>query len=151
MWKRRVARKNTETSRMKVSLDTLPSQTAYPAGFWDTDPWLTPGCLSLIPQMWQRVWNKWICVLYNYRWSCYVTWKSYSIFFKWLFDPSDPRWPQINIWPHNIGRGSHVDAHVRVLGSCYVTWTSYSILVKMTFWPQWPQMTPRGHLTPLHR
>ena len=38
---------------------------------------------------------------------------------------------QIDIWPHNIDKGSQadqpVDQPVWVLWSCYVTWTSYSI------------------------
>ena len=25
------------------------------------------------------------------------------------FDPSDPKWPQIDTWPHNIGRESQDD------------------------------------------
>ena len=25
------------------------------------------------------------------------------------FDPSDPKWPQIDIWPHDIGRGFQDD------------------------------------------
>ena len=32
-----------------------------------------------------------------------------------------------DILPHNVGRGSQTDAHVRVIWSCYGTWTSYSI------------------------
>ena len=49
--------------------------------------------------------------------------------FKWKskFEYYDPKWSQVNIWPHNIGRGSQTDEHVLVLWSCYVTWTSYSI------------------------
>ena len=49
--------------------------------------------------------------------------------FKWKykFDHCDPKWPQVNIWPHKIGRGSQTDKHVWVLWSCYVTWTIYSI------------------------
>ena len=42
----------------------------------------------------------------------------------------DPKWPQIDIWPHNVGRESQADQQVWVLWSCYVTWTSHSILVK---------------------
>ena len=51
------------------------------------------------------------------------------------FWPSDPKWPQLDIWPHNIGRGSQADQHVWVLWSFYVTWTSYSILGKIAFDP----------------
>ena len=47
--------------------------------------------------------------------------------YKGLFNPSDPKWPQIDIWPHNIGRTSQADVHVWVLWPCYTTWTSYSI------------------------
>ena len=65
--------------------------------------------------------------------------------FKWKskFGHYDPKWPQVNIWPHNIGRGSQADEHVwgPIVYAMY-SWTSYSILVQMTFWPQWPQMTP---------
>ena len=43
------------------------------------------------------------------------------------FDPCDPTWPQVDIWPHNIGRQSQADGHVWVLRSCYTTWTSYRI------------------------
>ena len=43
------------------------------------------------------------------------------------FDPCDPKWPQVYIWLHNIGRGSQADAHVLVLWSCYAKWTSNSI------------------------
>ena len=43
---------------------------------------------------------------------------------KITFWPSDPKWPQIDIRAHNIGRGSQADSHVWVLCSCYVTWTS---------------------------
>ena len=30
---------------------------------------------------------------------------------KMTFWPNDPSWPQIDIWPHNIGRGLQGDAH----------------------------------------
>ena len=43
------------------------------------------------------------------------------------FWPQVPKWPHIDIWPNNIGRGSQADAFVWVLWSCYVTWKSYSI------------------------
>ena len=43
------------------------------------------------------------------------------------FDPSDPKWPHVDIWPHNIARGSQADQPVWVLLPCYVTWTSYII------------------------
>ena len=66
----------------------------------------------------------------------------------------DFKWPQIDIWPHNIGRASQADQHVWVLWPCYVTWTSYSIFWwKWTFdpsdpkWPQndiWPHNIGRG-------
>ena len=50
--------------------------------------------------------------------------------FKWKskFYHYDPKWPQVNIWPHKIGTRSHTDERVWVLWSSYVTWTSYSIL-----------------------
>ena len=59
-----------------------------------------------------------------------ILWKIEELtHFKWKskFDHYDPKWPQVNIWPHNIGRGSQTDEHVWVQLSCYVTWTSYSI------------------------
>ena len=43
------------------------------------------------------------------------------------FDPSDPKWPQIDTWPHNIGRGSQAGQHAWVLWLYYVTGTNYSI------------------------
>ena len=43
------------------------------------------------------------------------------------FDSCDPKWPLIDIWAGNMGRGSNADEHVWVLWWCYVTWTSYSI------------------------
>ena len=54
-----------------------------------------------------------------------------------------PLWPQVDLWPHNIGRGSQANVHVWIVWSCYIQRTSYSFFfVKMTFWPLWPQMTP---------
>ena len=38
-----------------------------------------------------------------------------------------PQMTQIEISPHNIGRGSQADAQVWVLWSCYVSWASYII------------------------
>ena len=63
--------------------------------------------------------------------------------FKWKskFGHYDPKWPQVNIWTHNIGRGSQPDEHVWVLWFkplCYVPWTSYSILVQVTLTPVTP-------------
>ena len=46
---------------------------------------------------------------------------------KLPIDPSNPKWPQINIWPHSISRGSQAEHHVWVLWLCYVVWTSYNI------------------------
>ena len=56
----------------------------------------------------------------------------------------DFKWPQINIWPHKIARGSQVDQHVWVLRSCYVTWMSHSIFSENDLTP----VTPDWHLTP---
>ena len=59
-----------------------------------------------------------------------ILWKIEELMhFKWKskFDHYDPKWPQVNIWSNNVGRGSQTDEHVWVLWSCYVTWTSYSI------------------------
>ena len=55
-----------------------------------------------------------------FRWA-------YLIVNQWASIPSDPKWPQIEIWPLNIVWGSKLDQHVWVLWSCYVAWTNYSI------------------------
>ena len=52
---------------------------------------------------------------------------------KWPFDSCDPKWPQVDLWPHNIGRGSQANVHVWIVWSCYIQRTSYS-----TFWWKWP-------------
>ena len=60
------------------------------------------------------------------------------------FWPCDPKWPQSDIWPHDIGRRPQADAHMWVLGSCYLTRTHYIIfsennhLTLVT--PKWPQI-----------
>ena len=44
-----------------------------------------------------------------------ILWKIEELMhFKWKskFDHYDPKWPQVNIWPHNRGRGSQTDEHV---------------------------------------
>ena len=58
----------------------------------------------------------------------------------------DPKWPQVDIWPHNIGRWSQADEHVWVLWSCYVTWTSCNIfseneLLTPSVTPNYPRLT----------
>ena len=64
--------------------------------------------------------------------------------------PLWPKWPLVDLWPHNIGRGSQANAHVWIVWSCYIQRTSYSIFfVKMTFWPLWPQMAPDEFSHPL--
>ena len=35
-----------------------------------------------------------------------------QFWWKWPFDPWNPKWPQVGIWPHNIGRGSQAYTHV---------------------------------------
>ena len=52
---------------------------------------------------------------------------------KWPFDSCDPKWPQVDLWPHNIGRGSQANVHVWIVWSCYIQRTSYS-----TFSWKWP-------------
>ena len=67
--------------------------------------------------------------------------------FKWKskFEHYDPKWPQVDIWSHKIGRWSQADEHVWVLWSWYVTWTSCSIfsenelLTPVT--PNYPRLT----------
>ena len=39
---------------------------------------------------------------------------------KWPFDSCDPKWPQVDLWPHNIGRGSQANVHVWIEWSCYI-------------------------------
>ena len=63
---------------------------------------------------------------------------------KWPFDSCDPKWPQVDLWPHNIGRGSQANVHVWIVRSCYIQRTSYSTFSwKWPFdpcdpkWPQW--------------
>ena len=46
---------------------------------------------------------------------------------KMTFNPSDPKWPQVDIWPHSIGTVSPADAHAWVSWSSYTKWMSYSI------------------------
>ena len=102
----------------KQQLDMLLSQTAYPAGFETLTPDWPPVSL-FIPQMWCKCMN-------NMNILSYI---KEVIHFKWKskFDHYDPKWPQVDIWPHNIGTGSQTDEHEWVLWSCYVTWMSYSI------------------------
>ena len=38
----------------------------------------------------------------------------YHFYWKLAFNPSDPKWPRIDIWLHNIGRGSQADKYVWV-------------------------------------
>ena len=65
---------------------------------------------------------------------------------KLTFRPSDPKWPQIDIWPHKRGRGSQADARVWVLWPSYVTWTSYSIYSeKRPLDPSDPRLTFDPH------
>ena len=63
---------------------------------------------------------------------------------KWPFDSCDPKWPQVDLWPHNIGRGSQANVHVWIVWSCYIQRTNYSTFSwKWHFdpcdpkWPQW--------------
>ena len=76
-----------------------------------------------------------------------ILWKIEELMhFKWKskFDHYDPKWPQVDIWPHDICSGSQADEHVWVLWSCYVTWTNWSIFKwKWPFDPcdpKWPQI-----------
>ena len=105
-----------------MKLDTLPSQTAYPAGFETSTPdWPQFACWSCKCDRGSEA-NGYVKItIYD------VTWKSYSFLNINDLYPSDPKWPHIDIWPHNIDRGSQADAHVWVLWSCYTTWMSYSI------------------------
>ena len=82
--------------------------------------------------------------------------------FKWKskFEHYDPKWPQVDIWPHNIGRWSQADEHVWVLWSCYVTWMSCSIFSENDLFdpsdpklPQidiWPHEVRRGSQVDQH-
>ena len=70
---------------------------------------------------------------------------------KITFRPCDPKWPQIDNWPHNIGSGSNTNEQVWVLWSCCFTWANYSIFSENDPMPQWPLMTPDWNITPQHR
>ena len=128
----------TKTTRHVAVTDGVPCR------LWDIDPWLIPVSL-FIPPMWCKCKN-YMKILSNIR-VMHFKWKS-------KFDPYDPKWPQVDIWPNNIGSGSQADKDIRVLWSCYATWTSYSIFRSNDLlnpvtpkWPQidtWPHKVTRG-------
>ena len=65
-----------------------------------------------------------------------------AFFAKMTIPPMTPKWPQFEIWPHNIDR-SQADAYVWVLWLCYATWMSNSTFSRndlLTGDPKWLQV-----------
>ena len=75
--------------------------------------------------------------------------RSPRFWWKKPFDPCDPKWPQVDLWLHNIGRGSQANVHVWIVWSCYIQRTSYSIFLWKWHFdpcdPKWPQMNFHTH------
>ena len=110
-----------------------------PARFWSipSDPRLT-----FDPTTYVGVSSSCICLSIMVR--LFNIDKKEQFWWKWPFDPWDSKWPQVGIWPHNIGRGSQAYTHACVLLSCYVTLMSYSLLGENDLLtpcdPKWPRM-----------
>ena len=106
---------------------------------WTLWPWMTP--------VWPLTHNKsrgsqdsaqaWV------TWSCYVKTDVLDNFWqKWSFDPCDPIWPQIYLWPHKIDRWSRANVHVWVLCSSYLIWVNCSIFGENDLLTPVTTMTP---------
>ena len=111
----------------------MASHRAYPDRVTQLDTRLMFAHISIGPQVYAIV-----------IWSCYVTKTGLSISSEnyCLTFRSDPKWPQINIWCHIIGREFHASAHIWVLWSYSVSWMCYSIYSENDLSgpsdPKWP-------------
>ena len=47
-----------------------------------------------------------------------------------IFDPCDPKWPQVDPWPHNIFRGSQSNVYAKVLRSSYLIYSQAAYVTK---------------------